>query len=129
MDIFLRRRIGMPTAGSLWDTHALKTVVAEWYGVPNMPMHVLTREEEIEAFQRSLPDVPDVLWDLVSHDARLLRRWACDDCFDLVIWDGTFKLVQDVCFKEAYPDDVAWRKAIFDLIHTPGQKVWCVLHE
>ena len=40
----------MPMAGSLWDTRALKAVVADGYGLPphQMPMVVKTREEEIE---------------------------------------------------------------------------------
>lgn len=122
----------MPMIGSIWDTSAIRRVVCEWYGVRDMPMTILTREEEIHEFQSKHPEIPADWWAVVNHASRQVLLWAkqTEDCLDFVVWDEEQKkhrLVQDVCFKDAYPTTVEWYKAIQQILQT--KKVWVVRHE
>jgi hypothetical protein len=124
----------MPMSGSVWDTRALKAVVADWYGLlpHQMPMTVWTREEEVERFEAEHSEVFPELWDLVNHPIRQVRMWAKHDWIDIVVWSKrsqSFKLVQDICFKDAYPDETAWRQAILEVVKDPEEAVWVVFHE
>ena len=110
----------MPMSGSVWDTRALKAVVADWYGLlpHQMPMVVKTREEEIEDFEAEHPEMPTMLW---------ARR----DDVDIVVWSQrsqSFKLIQDIRFKDAYPDEAAWRAAVLEVVKDPAETVWVVFH-
>ena len=96
-----------------------------------MPMTVLLREDEIAAFENDHPEVPPMLWQFVNHDVRLIRMWARSDlCVDIVVWcdnTQTYKLVQDVCFIDAYPNAETWHRAVFDLVKA-SPEVWVVTH-
>ena len=121
----------MPVANSVWHTGYLKSVVAEWYGMPSMPMRILTLDEEIEEFEKEHVEIPVWLWQYVNHTTRQVMRWAKDTSVDILIWSPqsqSAKLVQDVCFKDAYPDETAWRKAVFALLQET-ERAWIVLHE
>jgi hypothetical protein len=111
----------------------MRAVIADWYGMPasQMPMRIQTREEEIEAFEADHPEVPACLWEYVNHPVRQTLLWAKRPDVDILVWDErtmTAKLVQDICFKDAYPDDVAWRNAVRDLVGDKDRKVWIVFH-
>lgn len=115
------------------DTRTMKAIVADWYGMPpsQMPMTIVSREEEIEDFEREHPEIPVGLWEWVNHPVRQTFLWARRPDVDIVVWceeSQSVKLVQDICFKDAYPDDVAWRNAIRDLVGDPKRKVWIVFH-
>lgn len=118
-------------APALSPVAAIRALVCEHYGVKNMPLRIVTREEEIEQFESDHPEVPPVLWDVVNHNMRLLRMWArLDLCVDLVVWweaSQTYRLVQDICFRDAFPTAEGWRKAVYDLI-TASPEVWVVTH-
>ena len=123
----------MPMSGSVWDTRALKAVVADWYGLPphQMPMVVKTREEEIDDFEAEHPEMPAMLWEYVNHPVRQTMLWARRDDVDIVVWSKrsqSFKLVQDIRFKDAYPDETAWRQAILEVVKDPEEAVWIVTH-
>ena len=115
-----------PRASSL-----IRALVCEHYGVRGMPMTVLLREDEIAAFESEHPEVPPMLWEFVNHNIRLVRMWSrLDPCVDLVVWcpnTESYKLVQDVCFKDAYPDAAPWSRAVFELIKA-NSEVWVVTH-
>lgn len=105
--------------------------VCEWYGVARMPLRVLTRAEEQEEFESLNPFLPACVWDCLNHDARLVWRWSRDPAgMDMVVWNEesmSYRMVQDVCFKDAYPDATEWYQAIQKRIHnTKG--VWIVFH-
>ena len=110
----------------------IRELVSCHYGLADMPMRVLTRQEEIAEFERNHPEVPPPLWEFVNHDVRLIRIWAkIELCTDLVVWDPTsqsYRLVQDLCFVDAYPTVAAWHQAIFELIRS-SKDVWVVIHD
>lgn len=123
----------MPSGTSVWNLSALKAMVAEWYGMSayQMPMRVVTREDEIEEFEHDHPEVPVDLWDLVNHPIRQVRMWAKHDWIDIVIWNEpsqSFKLVQDVCFKDSYPTETEWHKAVLEILKDPTRRVWFCFH-
>ena len=124
----------MPMSGSLWDTRTLRSIVADWYGLlaHQMPMRIETREEEVEAFEREHPEVPMVLWEFVNHPIRQVLMWFRRSDVDIVVWNEpsqSMKLVQDLCFKDAYADDKAWRQAILEVLKDESKKVWFVFHD
>ena len=124
----------MPSGNSIWDMSALKAIVADWYGLlpHKMPMRVVTREDEIEAFEQEHIEVPVELWELVNHSIRQMRMWAKHDWIDVVIWSEasqSFKLVQDVCFRDAYETETEWHKAVLEILKDKEKKVWFVFHE
>ena len=111
----------------------IRKVVADWYGLlpHQMPMTVWTREEEVERFEAEHSEVFPELWDLVNHPIRQVRMWAKHDWIDIVVWSSqsqSFKLVQDICFKDAYPDEKAWHQAVLDVLKDTELKVWIVTH-
>lgn len=113
--------------------HLIRQVVLEWYGLLTMPMTILTREEEVEEFEKEHDYIPPELWRFVNHPARQMFRWLKDPCcFDLVIWNKpsqSFRMIQDVCFKDAYPTHEEWRDAILAMLKDPAVEVWVVLHD
>ena len=117
-----------------WDTNALKAVVADWYGLQShqMPMRVMTREEEIDGFITDHPEMPFWAWEAVNHSVRQVFLWLRRPDVDILVWcpeSESPKMAQDVCFKDAYPDDASWHNAMRDLIADPKRKVWIVFHE
>jgi hypothetical protein len=114
-------------------TDAIKAVVAEWYGLPpsQMPMLVLTREQERESFETDHPEIPSWCWAAVNHAARQTFLWTRRPDVDLVVWNharGGYCLIQDLCFKDAYPDETAWWAAVQKEV-TERSQVWVVFHE
>lgn len=111
--------------------NTIRSLVAAHYGVRGMPMLVLKKEDEITAFEADHPEVPPMLWEFVNHDVRLVRMWARADLnVDLVVWDhttSTYRLVQDLCFVDAYPDAATWHRAVFALVKASSE-VWVVTH-
>lgn len=122
----------MPVKNSVWDTAVIRALVREWYGLLEMPLRIVTKEEEIEEFEAEHPEVPVCLWEYVNHTVRLVRMWAKPElCVDIVVWDETsqsHRMVQDVCFKDAYPEVLAWYQAVADLVKRSA-KVWVVFHQ
>lgn len=120
--------LSFSTNMSLSKIHKL---VAEWYGLDEMPIRVLTKEAEICRWEMEHPEVPAVVWEVVDHDVRLVRLWGRTDiCVDLVVFDEEtqqLRMVQDICFQDAYPDAEDWRKAVLDLLRRSKQ-VWVVDH-
>ena len=126
------RETGMPNAGSIWDTRMLKSVVAEWYGMASMPMRVMTREEEIDGFVGDHPELPEWALEAINHSVRQVFLWLRRPDVDILVWDDELqkaKLVQDICFKDAYETHEAWRDAVLALVKDPARTVWIVFHE
>ncbi len=106
-------------------------LVADWYGLDTMPMTVWTREEEIERFEAEHSEVFPELWDLVNHPVRQVRMWAKHDWVDIVVWNEatqTLRMIQDICFKDAYPNETEWHKAVLEVLKDATMKVWIVFH-
>ena len=110
----------------------IRAVVASHYGMLGMPLRILRREQEVEQFERNHPEVPPPLWTFVNHTTRLVHTWSRTDiCIDLVVWcpaSSSYRLVQDLCFKDAYPTAVEWHHAVLDLVKTSAE-VWVVQHD
>ena len=126
---FSRERTGMPNTP---DISAMKAVVADWYGMPEMPMRILTREEEADLFEAEHPEVPGWCWEYIKHPIRQTFMWARHEFVDILVWceeSQSFRMVQDLCFKDAYPDVAAWHAAVRDIVADPKQKVWICFHE
>lgn len=111
----------------------IRTCVSEWYGVPSMPMSILTREAEIDAFEKEHDYIPPDMWQFVNHPLRQVFRWLRDPCcVDIVVWNeasASHRMVQDLCFKDAYPSDAEWHRAILEIVKDPKREVWIVTHE
>ena len=109
----------------------IRALVCEFYGIRGMPMTVLKKEDAIDAYEADHPEVPPELWDFVQHDVRLVRNWARADLnVELVVWvpnSESYRLVQDVCFRDAYPDAATWHRAVFELVKA-SPEVWVVTH-
>ncbi len=117
-----------------WDTNALKAVVADWYGLQShqMPMRVMTREEEIDEFVNDHPELPEWAWEALNHSVRQVFLWLRRPDVDILVWceeSQSAKLVQDICFKDAYETHEAWRDAVLALVKCPKHQVWIVFHE
>lgn len=118
-------------APALSPSASIRALVSEHYGVKNMPMLVVRKEDEIATYESEHSEVSPNIWAWVDHDLRLVRTWArADKCVDLVVWcdeTKTYRMVQDVCFVDAFPSAEEWRKAVYTLIRTSSE-VWVVEH-
>jgi hypothetical protein len=123
----------MPNAESVWDRRAMRNAVSEWYGMTTpMALRIESRDEEIAAYEAEHPEVPSVLWEYVNHPLRQLRMWAKHPHVDLLVWNSSsqsFRLIQDIRFKDAYPDVEAWHAAVLEVLRSPTMQVWVVFHE
>lgn len=112
------------------ETAQILAVVNEWYGVNNLNPTIQTLHEEIEEFEADHPEVPSCLWELVNHSVRLVRMWAKPDlCIEFVLWcdeSQSYRMIQDVCFKDAYPTVEEWYRAIAAILNDPLREVWVV---
>ena len=108
----------------------IRKLIQDHYGIC-LPMIVMRLDDEIFSYQKQHHEVPWPLWVSVNHYTRILREWATHDpMIDIVIWEDTtqsYRLVQDVCFKNAYMDEEAWHTAVLELI-TNNPLVWIVKH-
>lgn len=109
----------------------IQKVIDAWYGVRDMPIKVRTREEEVADFQSEHHEFPPTIWPLVNHNVRLLRMWLREDLdLDLVVWEHTtqsYRMIQEVCFKDAYPTSGDWHQAVLSLIQS-SERLWVVYH-
>lgn len=124
----------MPNAGSIWDTQRMKALVAEWYGLlpHQMPMRILTREEEIDGFVGDHPELPEWALEALNHSVRQVFLWLRRPDVDILIWDDAtqaVRLIQDICFKDAYETHEAWRDAVLALVRDPARRIWICFHE
>jgi len=122
----------MPSANSIWDLRALRSTVTGWYGLVTMPMTVWTREEEIERFEAEHPEIPVELWEYVNHPVRQVRMWAKHDWVDIVVWNKpsqSFRMVQDLCFKDTYANETEWHMAVLEILKDKTISSWFVFHE
>jgi hypothetical protein len=114
------------------STQQIRNVVREWYDVSWMPLVLQTREEEIEEFEKDHDYIPPEMWQFVNHPQRQVFRWLRDPCcVDIVVWNpasASYRMVQDLCFKDAYPGDAEWHKAILTIVKDPQLEVWIVTH-
>jgi len=107
----------------------IRKVVCEWYGMPTMPMTVMTREEEEEKFESIHLEVPKFLWEVVNHRTRQAFLWARNDNVDVVIREGdSYKMVQDMFFRDAFDSDKEWRQKCMEWI-AHAEEVWLVFHD
>lgn len=108
----------------------VRKVVCEWYGMPHMPLTILTREEEEEKFEDIHQEIPSFLWEFVNHRTRQAFLWARRDDVDVVIREGnSYKLVQDMFFKDAFDSDKEWRERCMEWIAHTAEEVWLVFHD
>ena len=128
MDIlFASVRVSMTTKNIKKDF--IRKVVAEWYGMPGMPLTIMTREEERERYEQWHPEVPPSLWEFIDHKKRQGLMWARDAGVDVVIREeGSYKLVQDIFFKDAFDSDAEWREKCQEWI-AHAEEVWFVIHD
>jgi hypothetical protein len=114
------------------STQQIRNVVREWYDVSWMPLVLQTREEEIEEFEKDHDYIPPEMWQFVNHPQRQVFRWLRDPCcVDIVVWNpasASYRMVQDLCFKDAYPGDAEWHRAILTIVKDPQLEVWIVTH-
>lgn len=113
------------------NTKALITaLVDEWYGTTNLKPTIQPLHEEIEEFEADHPEVPSCLWELVNHPVRIVRMWKNPElCVEIVVWweeSQSYRLIQDVCFKDAYPTPEEWYQAVLAIVKDPQQEVWIV---
>jgi len=108
----------------------VRKVVCEWYGLFTMPLTIMTREEEEEAFEKAHAYIPKSLWESVNHRTRQAFLWARNDDVDIVIREnGHYKLIQDMFFKDQFDSDKEWREMCMEWIaHTAGE-VFVVYHD
>lgn len=106
----------------------IRKVVIEWYGMFTMPLKVMTREEEVEEFEKAHPEVPPPLWDFVNHKARLALLWAKNDDVDIVVRDqDKYVMVQDMFFRANYDTEKDWKQEVMEWIAN-CEEVWVVYH-
>lgn len=109
----------------------LRALVCEFYGVRGMPMTVLRKEDEIVAYEADHPEVPAYLWTFVDHDQRLVGMWARPELnVELAVWcssSASYRLVQDICFRDAYVDAPTWHRAVLALIRA-STEVYVITH-
>ena len=107
----------------------VRKVVCQWYGMPTMPMTVMTREEEEEKFESVHTEIPKFLWEFVNHRTRQALLWARRDDVDAVIREGdSYKMVQDMFFRDAFDSDKEWRERCMEWI-AHSEEVWLVFHD
>ena len=109
----------------------IQKVIDTWYGVRGMPIKVRTREEEIADFQAEHDEFPSEMWSNVNHNVRLFRMWLREDLdVDLVVWEETtqsYRMIQEVCFKDAYSTSGHWHQAVLSLMRS-SERLWVVYH-
>jgi len=107
----------------------VRKVVCQWYGMPVLPLTVMTREEEEEKYEKWHPEVPPNLWEFVDHRKRQGLMWARDTGVDVVVREeGNYKLIQDMFFKDAFDSDAEWREKCMEWIRHSAE-VWIVIHD
>lgn len=122
----------MPSGNSIWDLRALRATVTGWYGLVTMPMRIMSREDEIDHFEAEHIEVPVELWEYVNHPIRQVRMWAKHDWVDIVVWNKpsqSFRMVQDVCFKDSYATEIEWHTAVLEILKDKDISVWFCFHE
>lgn len=94
-----------------------------------MPMIVMRLEDEIVRYEMEHSEVPPVLWEYVNHKLRVVRMWGRADLnVELVVKEGEeYRLVQDICFLDAYASFEEWRAAVYVLVCRHAE-VWVVFH-
>jgi hypothetical protein len=110
--------------------YAIRQMLQDWYGLP-LPMMIVPMSQDIEEFEADHPEVPREFWNHFNHATRLMSRWIRDADMDFVVWNEpskSYRLVQDVCFKDAYPSDDLWYKTIQETIADPSRKVFVVTY-
>ena len=116
--------------GTNYNTmNTIRKIVADHYGVRGMPMIVLKMEDEIVKYEMEHQEVPPALWEYVNHKLRLVRMWGRADLnVELVVKENeTYRLVQDICFLDAFPSAEEWRIAVYNLL-CRHEEVWVVFH-
>lgn len=103
-------------------------VIRDWYACNQIEPTVQTREDEIDEFESDHPEVPEFLWRFVNHATRQVHMWSKMDLnYEIVVWEEqsqSYRLVQDICFKDAYPTVVEWYTAIKRILENPYNEVW-----
>lgn len=98
---------------------------------PSTPIRKLIQEHYGMCLPITVMRLDDELQCCSCDYKRVLRDWtALMPMIDLVVWDEqsySYRLVQDVCFRDAYTNEADWHKAILDLI-TNNPLVWVVKH-
>jgi len=111
-------------------SHIIRQMIDEWYGM-RMPAVFVTVEQDIEEYQAEYPEVPQEFWTHFSHATRLMSKWIRDADMDFVVWNEeskSYRLVQDVCFRDSYPSDSDWHKAVQAMIADPSRKCLIVTY-
>lgn len=109
----------------------IRRCICTWYGVPRMPVWILSLDDEIVEFQSQHPEIPADWWSVVNHASRQVLLWAkqTHDCFDFVVWDGQdARMIQDLCFKDAYETTADWYVAIQQILQDKSRTVLIVRH-
>lgn len=112
------------------STTTIRHLIQQHYGMC-LPVVVMRLEDDIYCYQQQHHEIPYPLWSSVNHYIRIFQEWKKHrPMIDIVVLDETtqsYRLVQDVCFKNSYEDEEAWHKAILELI-TENSSVWIVRH-
>lgn len=112
-------------------SQSIRKAVNEWYGTPCLRMRIMTREQEIEQYEREHSEVPPHLWAFVSHPSRLLFMWIKPEPqMDIIIKrDGQYHMVQDIYFKDSFPEVKDWWNKVREVLEDPKEEVWFAFHE
>jgi hypothetical protein len=105
---------------------SVQSVLNDWYGMP-MPCRIVENQTEIDEFETNHPEVPPSLWELVNHNVRVWRMWMTDVVAIVVRRDGTYVMIQDVCYRAAYPDATSWHRSVGELLREEAQ-YWLCFH-
>lgn len=110
--------------------HEIHMMIQKHYGMA-LPIRVLSREDQIRIFEEENKELfPCWCWDYINKNTHLMLLWIQSQiCVDLIVrWNGNLKFVQDVCFKDAYPNMRAWHMAVKELLDE-SDEVWVVFHD
>lgn len=111
----------------------VRKVVCDWYGMPTMPMTILSREEEIERFEKQHPEIPPFLWEFINHRTRQAFLWVRRDDVDIVVKDtkhgqSQYRMIQDMIFRGNYEKDIEWKAVVME-IAAHWEEIWVVFHD
>lgn len=106
----------------------IHNLINDWYGM-QLPITIRTRAQDISEFQTEHTEIPAFCYPHIDHSMRLVLLWSNSNvCVDLVVrYDGRLRLVQDICFRDAYESVLAYHRAIKELLDD-ATEVWVVYH-
>jgi hypothetical protein len=106
----------------------IHNLIKKWYGM-ELPITIRTRAQDISEFQKDHPEIPAFCYDHIDQNMRLVLLWSRSNvCVDLIVrYDGRLRMVQDICFRDAYDSVLEFYRAIKELLDD-ATETWVVYH-